>query len=91
MQRAKELDEYYKIHGSTMGPLHGLPISLKDQYHVKGTDTTMGYVGWIGNYEGDKNPEKVHEVESQIIEELLSMGAILYCKVILTSQSMPEA
>ncbi|MCJ1270630.1 hypothetical protein MMC22_010527 [Lobaria immixta] len=88
LYRTKELDEYYKLHGSTMGPLHGLPISLKDQYHVKDTDTTMGYVGWIGNYEGDKNPEKVHKVESQIIEELLSLGAVLYCKVILTSHSI---
>ena len=65
-----------------MGPLHGLPISLKDQYHVKDIDTTMGYVGWIGSYEGDKSSEKVHKVESQITEELLSLGAILYCKVI---------
>lgn len=71
-----------------MGPLHGLPISLKDQYHVKDIDTTMGYVGWIGSYEGDKNPEKVHKVESQIIEELLSLGAVLYCKVILKSHSI---
>ena len=71
-----------------MGPLHGLPISLKDQFHVKGTDTTMGYVGWIGSYEGNRSPEKVHKVESQIIEELLSLGAILYCKVIFTSHSM---
>lgn len=28
-----------------MGPLHGLPVSLKDQFHVKGVETTMGYVG----------------------------------------------
>lgn len=71
-----------------MGPLHGLPISLKDQFHVKDTDTTMGYVGWIGSYEGEKSPEKVHKFESQIVEELLSLGAILYCKVIFNSHSM---
>lgn len=71
-----------------MGPLHGLPVSLKDQFHVKDADTTMGYVGWIGSYEGDKSSEKVHKVESQIVEELLSLGAILYCKVIFTSHSM---
>ena len=71
-----------------MGPLHGLPISLKDQFHVKDTDTTMGYVGWIGSYEGDRSPDKVKRVESQIVEELLSLGAILYCKVIPTSRSV---
>lgn len=25
-----------------MGPLHGLPISLKDQVRIKGLETTMG-------------------------------------------------
>lgn len=41
----------------------------------------MGYVGWIGTYEGDKNSDKVHKVDSQIVEELLALGAVLYCKV----------
>jgi hypothetical protein len=39
------LDEYYVKHGKPIGPLHGLPVSLKDQFHVKGVETTMGYVG----------------------------------------------
>ncbi|KAL1629159.1 hypothetical protein SLS56_005602 [Neofusicoccum ribis] len=29
IERAKELDEYYAREGKTIGPLHGLPISLK--------------------------------------------------------------
>jgi amidase len=29
MARAKECDEYLKKNGRPMGPLHGLPISLK--------------------------------------------------------------
>lgn len=28
-----------------MGPLHGLPVSIKDQFNVKGYDSTIGYVG----------------------------------------------
>jgi len=28
-----------------MGPLHGVPISLKDQFNIKGLDSTLGYVG----------------------------------------------
>jgi amidase len=39
----------------------------------------MGYVGWIeGNLGIPKN--KTHKVESQIVTELLSLGAVLYCK-----------
>ncbi|GJP92913.1 hypothetical protein CAN33_0023340 [Aspergillus niger] len=47
IQVAKELDEHLAATGKPKGPLHGLPVSLKDQFHVKGVDTTMGYVGWI--------------------------------------------
>jgi amidase len=77
LQRANELDDYFINYKTTQGPLHGLPISLKDQFHVKGADTTMGYVGWIDSYEGDKDPSKVHKVQSQIVQELLSLGAVM--------------
>ncbi|KDB20646.1 hypothetical protein H109_07399 [Trichophyton interdigitale MR816] len=80
LERAKYLDDYVEKHGKTMGPLHGLPISLKDQFHVKGNDTTMGYVGWIDTFEGDKGSDKVHNFDSPIVTDLLSLGAVLYCK-----------
>ena len=82
MHTASELDRYYAEHGTVKGPLHGLPISLKDQFHVKGYGTTMGYVGWIGTYEGSSDPTKVNQINSQVVEELLSLGAVLYCKVV---------
>ncbi|KAF2263451.1 amidase [Lojkania enalia] len=83
IQRAEELDRYYHEHGTTVGLLHGLPVSLKDQFHVKGNDTTMGYIGWIGTYEGNKDPDLVHKINSQVVSELLELGAILYCKTSL--------
>ena len=46
IEDAKKLDKYYAQHKAPIGPLHGLPVSLKDQFHVKGVETTMGYVGW---------------------------------------------
>ncbi|OTA97783.1 hypothetical protein M434DRAFT_7724 [Hypoxylon sp. CO27-5] len=80
LERAKQLDEYYEKHRVTLGPLHGLPVSLKDQFHVKGVDTTAGYVGYIGGNMGIKDPSRTHQVESQIATELRSLGAVLYCK-----------
>jgi amidase len=80
---AAEQDEYYDRTGQTVGPLHGLPISLKDQFHVKYAETTMGYIGWIGTFEGQKDTDKEFNVESQLVEELRALGAIFYCKVLL--------
>jgi amidase len=74
------LDKYFEDNGKTAGPLHGLPISLKDQLHVKGIDTSMGYVGWIGANLGVEK-ERTHQVESQLTTDLLALGAVLYCKV----------
>jgi amidase len=42
LARAAELDEHLKKTGKPVGPLHGLPISLKDQLSMKGLETTMG-------------------------------------------------
>ncbi|KAI1268908.1 amidase signature domain-containing protein [Xylariaceae sp. FL1019] len=83
LERASWLDSQFAKDPSTIGPLHGLPISLKDQFHVKGVDTTMGYVGWIGSNMGIKDPSQAHQIESQITSELLSLGAVLYCKTSL--------
>jgi amidase len=35
LAQAKELDAYFAENSKTVGPLHGLPISLKDQLRVK--------------------------------------------------------
>ncbi|KAF3482023.1 general amidase [Arthroderma uncinatum] len=80
LERARYLDSYLEKNGEPIGPLHGLPVSLKDQFHVKGYDTTMGYVGWIDSYEGEKSSDNVHNVDSQLVTDLLSLGAVLYCK-----------
>ena len=39
---AEELDEYLTRTGKTVGPLHGLPVSVKDLFSVKGVDTSIG-------------------------------------------------
>ncbi len=50
VERAKTLDVFWGKHQRPVGPLHGLPITMKDQFHVKGMGTTMGYVGWIDSF-----------------------------------------
>lgn len=72
LTRAKELDEYLKEHGKPVGPFHGLPISIKDSFNVKGVDSTLGYVALIGN------ADKLHQ--SVLTDILLEAGAVLYIK-----------
>ncbi|KAK8017914.1 hypothetical protein PG991_007104 [Apiospora marii] len=77
---AKELDDWFAKHGKPKGPLHGLPVSLKDQFHVRGVDTTMGYVGWIDTFQGQKGDARSKTFESEMVRELRRLGAVLYCK-----------
>lgn len=42
LARAKEVDDHLKVTGKVVGPLHGLPVSLKDQFSIKGLETIMG-------------------------------------------------
>jgi amidase len=71
IQRAEELDAYFLKEGKTVGPLHGLPISLKDQFNIKGLDTTIGYIA---------RANKPVSEESTLVTLLLNAGAILYVK-----------
>lgn len=81
IEDAKAADTHLATHNQPLGPLHGLPISLKDQFHVKGVETTMGYVGWIGTFQGDASrAAKARVFESEMVRELRASGAILFCK-----------
>lgn len=54
---------------------------MKDQFHMKGMETTMAYVGWVGTFEGKKGTGKEGRVESELVMELNSLGAIPIGKV----------
>lgn len=69
--RAKELDTM--ISDGPVGPLHGLPVSLKDNFIVEGVDTTVGFVDWAFQ------PAR-KEDESEITKILREAGAVIFCK-----------
>lgn len=72
LARAAELDEHYAATGKLVGPLHGLPISIKDSFNVPGVQTTIGYVSWLANPPAT-NP-------SALVTLLLRAGAVLHVK-----------
>lgn len=77
---AKALDAFYAEHKRTKGPLHGVPVSLKDQFHVRNVETTMGYIGWMGTFEGKDGDPRAKTFESEMVKALRDLGAVLYCK-----------
>jgi amidase len=81
LTRAKELDDYFESNGKLFGPLHGIPVTLKDQFHVKGLETSMAFVSWIGTFEGKRGTGKERVFESELVRELWSLGAIPIGKV----------
>lgn len=73
LQRAQELDEYLRTHKTTVGPLHGLPISLKDSFRVQGTNSAIGLVAFMDVLD-------TFDTESFIVKELRELGAVIYVK-----------
>ncbi|PSR79514.1 fatty-acid amide hydrolase [Coniella lustricola] len=69
--RARELDAL-RQQGQLAGPLHGVPVSIKDSFQVRGVEATLGFVDNLG-----RGPSKEN---SCLVDVLLAQGAVLYCK-----------
>ncbi|KAH8892179.1 amidase [Thozetella sp. PMI_491] len=79
LKRAAELDEHLRREGKPVGPLHGLPIALKDTFDVPGKATTWGYV---------TNASHRAERESAIVKILREAGAVFYVKTTMPQTGM---
>ncbi|KAG7881670.1 hypothetical protein KL937_001293 [Ogataea polymorpha] len=71
LQRAKQLDEYLAVHGKLAGPLHGIPISLKEQIGYAGKITHGGWVAWLDN---------VPKEDAVTVQVLRNLGAVFYVR-----------
>ncbi|KIJ61538.1 hypothetical protein HYDPIDRAFT_183162 [Hydnomerulius pinastri MD-312] len=71
LDRAKEVDKYMAEHGKPIGALHGLPISLKDQFDMKGLETIMGYACNIGKFADN---------DCVLVEILYELGAVPFVR-----------
>jgi len=73
LKEADRLDAAYKASGS-VGPLHGIPIIIKDQVDAQGMPTTLGSV-LFKNYHPDR--------DAFVVEKLKKAGAIILAKATL--------
>ncbi|KAL8715570.1 MAG: hypothetical protein Q9220_000906 [cf. Caloplaca sp. 1 TL-2023] len=71
LARARDLDAHLLRTGSPIGPLHGLPISIKDTFHIAGVDSTVGIAALAFHPAASNAP---------IVDTLLAAGAIIHCK-----------
>ncbi|KAL3454128.1 amidase signature domain-containing protein [Aspergillus insuetus] len=70
IEQAAKLDDYMAKHGKPIGPLHGVPISIKDHIPIAGTYSSQGSLASIVKDEKD----------CQMISILRKLGAVFYCK-----------
>lgn len=72
IDRAKSLDEYLERTGKTVGPLHGVPISVKEHMPLAGHYAASGFF----------DTRKKSETDCQMMAILRNAGAVFYCKTI---------
>ncbi|KHN99009.1 acetamidase [Metarhizium album ARSEF 1941] len=68
--RAQELDDHLAATGQTVGPLHGVPITIKSHIPIAGHWRDLGYLDTLTKDTKD----------SQMVAILRSAGAVFYCK-----------
>ncbi|RSL54974.1 hypothetical protein CEP53_007271 [Fusarium sp. AF-6] len=71
IRRAKELDKYLLETGRVVGPLHGLPITVKDHMDLEGHDSSAGIAGYCFD------PAKSN---SRLVQIMVDAGAVVVAK-----------
>ncbi|KAF2819180.1 amidase [Ophiobolus disseminans] len=79
LQRATELDEYMQEHKRPIGPLHGLPMSVKEHVGFEGLRCTTGYVShW----------DVIPKEDAHILQVLHEAGAVFHCRTTVPQTMM---
>ncbi len=72
LETARGQDEYFARTGNFVGPLHGIPIAVKDNYDTIDMRTTAGA---LADYANDKPPK-----DATMVAKLRAAGAIILGK-----------
>jgi amidase len=70
MEDAKRADAA-KAAGQKLGPLHGVPMTVKESYNVAGTPTTWGNPAWKDN---------IAEADAEAVTRMKRAGAVVFGK-----------
>jgi amidase len=71
LARARYLDDYLAQNKKPVGPLHGLPISVKEHIGMEGLGLNAGYVAWW---------DKVATEDAHVLQILWHAGAVFHAR-----------
>jgi amidase len=71
LEEADRLDAQLKATGKPVGPLHGIPVIVKDNIDVAGLPMTSGFQGWKNYYPAEDAP---------LAKRLRAAGSIILAK-----------
>jgi Asp-tRNA(Asn)/Glu-tRNA(Gln) amidotransferase A subunit family amidase len=71
LEEAEDLDRSFERNGEFVGPLHGVPVLVKDQAETAGIRTTFGSVAF---------EEHVPEEDATAVKRLKEAGAVILAK-----------
>ena len=71
LEEAEDLDRSFERNGEFVGPLHGVPVLVKDQAETAGIRTTFGSVAF---------EEYVPEEDATAVRRLKEAGAVVLAK-----------
>ncbi|KAJ5091248.1 amidase [Penicillium alfredii] len=80
IKAAKALDAEYSRTRTPLGPLHGIPIAIKDTWKIKGKRATNGCAAWY-----DRAPA---EEDAPLIQVVKDSGAIIFGRTTMPQTGM---
>ena len=57
--------------GDAVGPLHGVPMTIKESFRLKGTPSTLGFPAFANN---------IADTNAVVVDRLLDAGAVIFGK-----------
>ena len=75
LEEADALDTAYKASGTFIGPLHGIPVIVKDNLDAVGMPMTSGFQGWKKYYPSTDAP---------VVAKIKAAGGIILAKASLS-------
>jgi amidase len=79
LEEADRLDAVLKATGKAVGPLHGIPVIVKDNIDVAGLPMTSGFQGWKNYYPPEDAP---------LVKKIRAAGGIILAKSSLSEFAM---